>query len=80
MMQGRHVIQAGLVCWAGSSKVVRPLYSKVVRPLYSKVVRPLYSPAEQAIRRWLLSAAGQYKVTVSSCQNSMQLSTMHVWA
>jgi phage portal protein BeeE len=72
MMQGRHVIQAGLVCWAGSSKVVRPLYSKVVRPLYS--------PAEQAIRRWLLSAAGQYKVTVSSCQNSMQLSTMHVWA
>jgi len=72
MMQGRHVIQAGLVCWAGSSKVVRPLYSKVVRPFYS--------PAEQAIRRWLLSAAGQYKVTVSSCQNSMQLSTMHVWA
>ncbi len=72
MMQGRHVIEAGLVCWAGSSKVVRPLYSKVVRPFYS--------PAEQAIRRWLLSAAGQYKVTVSSCQNSMQLSTMHVWA
>lgn len=74
VMQGRHVIKAGLVSRAGSSRVVRPMYSRVVRPFYS--------PAEQALRRWLMSrsAAAQYKVTVSSRQNSMQLSIMHVCA
>jgi len=72
-MQGRHVIKAGRISRAGSSKKVRPSRGKLVRPFCGKAERPLYSPAEQALGRWLMSrfAAAQFKVTVSSPQSSI---------
>ncbi len=71
-MQGRHVIKAGRVSQAGSSKKVRPFRGKLVRPFCGLAERPLYSPAERVLGRWLMSrfAAAHYKVTVSSHQNS----------
>ena len=57
-MQGRHVIKAGRVSRAGSSKKVRPFRGKLVRPFRGKLVRPfcglavrLYSPAERVLGR-----------------------------
>lgn len=72
MMQGRHVIKAGRVSRAGSSKEVRPFRGKLVRPFCGLAERTLYSPAEQALGSWLMFrfAAARFKVTVSSHQHS----------